>query len=264
MSYLYELLESIRVVISLVFLSYASWHDYRSREISNRVWVFYAPLGLTLTLLQIFATNQSSLIVLALSFVVLTGMTFALFYIGFFGGADVMAFICLSLALPFELVSFKPLLGVVSPIYSISIFGNAVLASAVTAVGILLYNILCFTRTSGGFFEGLEDEPINKKILALLTGYKIELSTLKRKLFLAPMEELSRGDDGRIVHRLRLFKRTDVEREASVAKLEEFRGDLQKIWVTPYLPYIVFITIGLVMTLFVGDIMFWLVRYLIN
>jgi len=254
----------VRVVISLVFLSFASWHDYRSREVSNRVWVFYAPLGLTLTLLQIFATNQGSLIVLALSFFVLTGMTVAFFYIGFFGGADVKAFICLSLALPFEPVSFKPLLGVASPLYGMSIFGNAVLASALIAVSVLLYNLSWFVRAGGGLFEGLEDEPIIKKFLALFTGYKIDLSTLKRKLFLAPMEELSRREDGRVVHSLRLFIRTDVDREASVAELEDFTGDLQKIWVTPYLPYIVFITIGLVMTLLAGDIIYWLASYLIN
>lgn len=223
------------------------------------VWLFYAPLGLFLTLLQVFATGQGSLVGLGLSCLVLGGITVPLFYLGFFGGADVKAFISLSLALPFEIVSFTPYLGVISPLYSMSIFQNAVLASAVTGVILLFNNILWRVRTGEEFFEGLDDVSLIKRLLALFTGYKVDLSELKRKFYLVPMEKLSRGENGKLIRSLKLFVGTDVDRDALVAQLEDFAGDLGKIWVTPYLPYIVFIMIGLVVTLLMGDILFWLI-----
>ncbi len=264
MKNLYELLENLRIITSLAFLSYASWHDYKTREVSNRVWLFYAPLGLTLTLLQIFLTNRLSLLtVLVLSLLVLSGITIPLFYLGFFGGADVKAFISISLALPFEPLSSLPRLGAVSPLYAMSIFGNAVIVSALTAVALLFYNILWYVRTGEKLFEGLDHEPKIKKLIAMFTGYKIDVSEFTSKLHLAPMEEPSKGENGMIRRSLKLFIRTDEDRDSLVAKIEAFPGNLQKVWVTPYLPFIVFITIGLLLTLFVGDLIFWLITIIL-
>jgi preflagellin peptidase FlaK len=253
----YEWLDPIRIVLNLAFLSYASWHDYRSREVSNKVWAFYAPLGLTLTLLHVFMTNNLSLLlVLGITFSVFAGITIPLFYLGFFGGADVKAFLCISLAMPFPPISPFPYLGVVSPLYGMSIFGNAVIVSALTAVAMVLYNLFWYARTGTKLFEGLGHEPTIKKLVAMFTGYKIEVSEFRSKLHLAPMEEPSQGENGRLVRTLRLFIRTDEDREAINAQIEELLGDRQTIWVTPYLPFIVFITIGFVLTLLIGDVLF--------
>ena len=34
------------IVLSLIILLYASWSDYKTREVSNRVWAIYAPIAL--------------------------------------------------------------------------------------------------------------------------------------------------------------------------------------------------------------------------
>lgn len=261
---MYDWLDPIRIVLNLTFLSYASWHDYRSREVSNKVWLFYAPLGLILTLLHVFlTTNLSLLLVLGISFAVFAGITIPLFYLGFFGGADVKAFLSLSLAMPFAPVSSFPFLGVVSPLYGMSIFGNAVIVSALTAVAMVLYNLIWYAKTGKKLFEGLPHEPTIKKLLAMFTGYKVTVSEFKTKLHLAPMEEPSKGEDGKIIRTLRLFIRTDVDREAIIAQIEALVGDQQMIWVTPYLPFIVFITIGFVLTLLIGDIIFGVLMVLL-
>ncbi len=260
MNNLYEGLDLLRIVVTLAFLSYASWHDYKSREVSNMVWVFYAPLGLTLTLLHIFLTNNFSLLItLGISFSVFVGITIPLFYLGFFGGADVKVFLCLSLAMPFAPISPLPHLGVVSPLYGMSIFGNSVIVSALTAVAMLLHNLFLYVRTGTKLFEGLDHESTIKKILAMFTGYKVTVSEFKNKLHIAPMEEPSKRENGEIIRTLRLFIRTDIDREALVAQIEDLLGDQQKIWVTPYLPFIVFIMIGFMLTLLVGDIIFGLI-----
>lgn len=260
----YEWLDPIRIILNLVFLSYASWHDYRSREVSNKVWVFYAPLGLTLTLLHVFLVNNLSLLlVLGISFSVFAGITIPLFYLGFFGGADVKAFLCIALAMPFAPIASFPFLGVVSPLYGMSIFGNAVIISALTAVAMVLYNLFWYVRTGKKLFEGLPHESTIKKLVAMFTGYKVAVSEFRNKLHLAPMEEPSKGENGRIIRTLRLFIRTDEDREVIVAQIEKLLGDQQMIWVTPYLPFIVFITIGFVLTLLIGDVIFGVLMMLL-
>jgi preflagellin peptidase FlaK len=252
-----EWLDLLRILLNLAFLFYASWQDYRSREVSNKVWVFYAPFGLTLTLLHVFLMRDLSLLlVLGISILVFAGITIPLFYLGFFGGADVKAFLCVALAMPFAPRPPFPLWGVVSPLYGMSIFGNAVIISALTAVAMVLYNLVWYISTGRSLFAGLSHEPTIKKLVAMFTGYKVPVSVFKHKQHLAPMEALSKGANGQIIRTLRLFIRTDEDREAILAQIEEFVENQQLIWVTPYLPFIVFITLGFVVTLLIGDIIF--------
>lgn len=259
-----EWVHLLSIILTLTVLSYASWHDYRSREVSNKVWAFYAPLGLTLTLLQIFLTNNLTLLpVLGITFAVFAGITIPLFYLGFFGGADVKAFLCIALAMPFPPYAPFPYLGVVSPLYGMSIFGNAVIVAALTAVVMVLYNLVWYVRTGMKLFEGLHHESAIKKAVALFTGYKMEVSEFKDKLHLAPMEEPSQMENGTVIRTLQLFIRTDMDRELIATQIVELLGDQQKIWVTPYLPFIVFITIGFVLTLLVGDILFGMLMMLL-
>jgi preflagellin peptidase FlaK len=254
---MYDWLDPLRILLNLTFLCYASWQDYRSREVSNKVWLFYAPLGLTLTLLHIFLVNDPSLLlVLGISLLVFAGITIPLFYLGLFGGADVKAFLCIALAMPLAPHPPFPFLGVVSPLYGMSIFGNAVIISALTAVAMVLYNLVWYARTGMHLFEGLSHEPSIKKLIAMFTGYKVPVSTFKHNPHLAPMEEHSKSENGQILRTLRLFIRTDEDRETILTQIETLQDNQQLIWVTPYLPFIVFITLGYVVTLLIGDIIF--------
>jgi len=263
---MYEWLEPVKIGLSLIFLSYASWQDYRTREISNKIWILFAPLGLTFTLLQIFLTQQNFLLrTLGISFLVVSVISVTLFYLGFFGGADAKAFICLSITLPFGPILFKPTLNFISNLYSLSIFENAVLVSALTAVGIVIYNISWRIKTGERLFEGLDRESSWKKLIALITGYKVELSKIKKNLHLVPLEKLSKGEDGKITRHLTVFVRADEDNETQITRIKKFFEihDV-KIWVTPNLPFIIFITIGLLVTLLLGDIILWMATLLIT
>jgi len=262
---MYEWLEGVKIGLSLFLLSYASWHDYRKREVPNEVWMLLAPSGLILTLVQIFITPQNSLIIsLASSFLTVTGIALALFYLGVFGGADAKALICLSLILPFPLTVFRPHLGIVSPLFSLSIFDNAILTSALTTVGILAYNLTWSVKTGEKLFEGLEGESSWRKFLALITGYKVEPTKFGEKPHLIPLERLTEEENGRITRHLRVFINVNEE-ETGIENLYRFSEKLNgKIWVTPSLPFIIFITVGLILTLFLGDIILWLAFQIIK
>jgi len=260
---MYELIEAVKIGLSLIFLSYASWQDYKYREVSNEVWMFFAPLGLFFTIFHIFLTQQFFLFIsLVTSSLVVSGISVILFYLGFFGGADAKAFICLSITLPFSSILFKPLLKVISTLFSLSIFNNSIISSALTAVVILFYNISWRIKTGERLFEALEQEPSWKKFLALITGYKVELSKFKKNPHLVPLEEISEGEDGKAIRQLKVFIKVDENKER-FSKINKFSGN-GKIWVTPNLPFIIFITIGLVINLILGDVILWLTSKLIS
>jgi len=262
---MYEWLEGVKIGLSLILLSYASWHDYRKREVPNEVWMLLAPSGLILTLAQIFIASQGSLIPsLVLSFFTVTGIALVLFYLGVFGGADAKALICLSLILPFPPASLRPPLGVISPLFPLSIFDNAILTSALTTVGILAYNLTWSVKAGEKLFEGLEGESSWKKFLVLITGYKVEPTKFREKPHLIPLERLTEEDNGRITRRLRVFINVNEE-ETGTENLDRFSEKLNgKIWATPSLPFMIFITVGLVLTLLLGDAILWLASQIIK
>jgi preflagellin peptidase FlaK len=92
--------------------------------------------------------------------------------------------------------------------------------------------------------------------MAIVPGYKDPVSIFKHEPHLAPMEAPSKSENGQIIRTLRLFIRTDEDRETILTQIETLMGNQQLIWVTPYLPFIVFITLGYVVTLLIGDIIF--------
>src|SRR5512136_1516070 len=96
-----EILTASRIVASLGFLLYASWSDYKTREVSNRVWAIYAPIALTLSLVEFLLFDPSKLPLFGLSVGTTTAIAILLFYSGGFGGADSKALMCIALALPF-------------------------------------------------------------------------------------------------------------------------------------------------------------------
>lgn len=258
---MYDWLEGLKTIMALMILLYASWSDYRLREVSDRAWAVLAPAGLVLTLLHILLTRQNHLLItLALSSLIVSALSIALFYLGFFGGADAKALISLSLTFPYPSSLLKPHLDAIFPLFAISILNNTVLFAALSAIYIATRNVLWRIRTGERLFQGLEEEPSWKKLLALITGYKVEASKLQNTLYLYPLEDLVEAEDGGIKRRLRVFVRADEEREAGISNIKKYSGALSDmVWVTPGLPLLVFMTIGLVTALFLGDIVLWLV-----
>ena len=98
---LQEILTAARVTVTLIFLLYSSWSDYKTREVTNRVWAIYAPIALILSLVEFLVFEPSKLPLFGLSAGITIGFALLLFYSGGFGGADSKAFMCIALALPF-------------------------------------------------------------------------------------------------------------------------------------------------------------------
>ena len=106
-------LDATRLILLAAVIGYAAWKDHQTGEVSNKVWI-YAPFGLCLTFLNCIL-NPELLLVTLLSFGSATVISFTIFYLGGWGGADAKAFLTIAASLPvtpfipFNLVFMYPL-----------------------------------------------------------------------------------------------------------------------------------------------------------
>jgi preflagellin peptidase FlaK len=268
-----EILEALRVLTSLTLLIYASWSDYKTREVSNNVWILFAPLAFALTFADLYLYESSdALFSYSISFGLTAAFAIILFYTGGFGGADAKALMCLALALPFYPENLpKPLSGEISPIsqsfFSIAVFSNSVLLAAATAVYLFFYNVFWHKKTRRKLFEeGYQNESLGRKILVLITGYKVSTSKLKEKWHLYPLEDTEENPENGFKRKLVLIPK-DEDRNAIVERLTkavEAEKIQDTVWATPGLPMLIFITAGLIIALFFGDIVWTCIRLLLR
>jgi preflagellin peptidase FlaK len=266
-----EIFEAAKVTLSLAFLLYASWSDYKTREVTNRVWILYAPTALLLSIAGLLLYDSARLPLFGLSVGITVAIAFVLFYSGGFGGADSKALMCIALALPFcPTALFTPVLASgVSPlsqnIFPLTIFSNAVLVAAFSGVALLLYNLFWRVKTGQKIFEDtLANEPFLKKVLVLITGYRVSVAKLKEKWHIYPMEDIVEENGADAVKRRLVVVPKDEGRDEIVARLSKAvdAGKIgAKVWATPGLPMLIFVTIGLIIALLFGDIVWFLVSF---
>jgi preflagellin peptidase FlaK len=267
------MLAATRTSLALIFLLYASLSDHKTREVSNIVWTMFAPSAFALTFIELFLYpyKTSDMPLYGLSFGLTAAFAVILFYSGGFGGADAKALMCLALALPFYPENlFTPISGIISPIsqtfFPITVFSNSVLLAAATVVYIFLHNIFWRKRTGKKLFEGHENESFGKKVLILMTSYKVSVDKLNEKWHLYPVEDIEQNIGDGFKRKLVVIPR-DENRNAIVERLSKAveEGNIEDaVWATPGLPMLIFITAGLITALFFGDILWICVKFLLG
>jgi preflagellin peptidase FlaK len=256
------ILDAARIILSLSFLLYASWSDWKKREVSNRVWIVFAPLAFSLTLAQFVLLAQEPLLNYLISFAITSVMAVALFYAGAFGGADAKALMCIALALPSP-IRLMSSVSLFLPIFPFTVFSNAVLLAALTVVYALFRNFVWKVRAKAGLFAGFENESFLRKITVLITGYKVEPASLEKSPHSYPLEDIIAKENGGTERKLLAFPK-DETRETIVSRIlsASREGKIQKgVWVTPGLPLLIFITAGLIIALLVGDLVWIILRF---
>lgn len=252
-----ETIDMAAIVVSLFFFGLGSYYDVKAREVDDWVWLLYAPIGVALTVLRVFY-DPSLLNDTLLSIGITALFSFALFYFGLFGGADFKAIVCLGLTLPLPPTSFQPVIGYVHPVFPLVVVIEGFVCEAFAAVWIGLKNLLSYAREGRTMFDGLEHESRWRKASAMILGYPTEVSKLRSTFYLYPMEQITRDEEG--THRsLKLYVNAEADREEEVRKFCESADQVGyggKVWVTPGLPMLVFVLIGLGLTLILGDVIF--------
>ena len=120
--------------------------------------------------------------------------------------------------------------------------------------GITVYNIVTMIRNPGEMFEALEREPYWKKIIAFVTAVKVDVRKIRKGSHYMQLEDFSKDENGKVRRHLKISARLEDEEETS-NNIEQIPEEIVgKIWATPGLPFLIFITLGFILALFVGDI----------
>jgi len=249
-------LELTRILLTLIFLSVSSWYDFKFREVSDRIWLLFAPISFILTFMQYYLeftieADYSIFLFWLLSLGVTIPLSLLLFYLGFFGGADAKALICLSFAMPaypsISIAQFNSML----PVFPLAVLVNAVSVASMFTLVITCHNIIEYLHIRGEMFRGFEHEPCWKKMLVFITGVRINPKRLKDSHYI-PLEYAVKGKGGEVTRHLRVSPQ--IEEECPVCA-ETFSG---RIWATPGLPFLIFMTVGYVIALLLGDFVDWM------
>jgi preflagellin peptidase FlaK len=246
-------LDLIGLLASFAFLGYSSWRDIVSREVSDRVWFISFPVGLVLIATRLIV-QASSWLAIFLSVISAVALSVALPYLGLWGGADGKAFICLALMNPVIPALGENLSHILNPLFPLVVFSNAYIASLASVLYPVQRNLRA--RRRHPLFEGLEHEPFLRKVVAFFTGYRVPVGELESKPFLFLIE--SADDQGSATKRhLRFQLRVDLDRQKELEDLKTLMesGPVNvTVWTSPGLPFLVFLTLGLGLSVLFGDI----------
>src|SRR5256712_8094986 len=180
------------LIVSLGVLIAASLSDLKTREVSNRFWIIYAPVAAALFLARIVFVPEAA-VIFFVSAVATIVVAFLLFQFGAMGGADSKALMCIALALPVAPTFLSPLWQGPLTFYPfpIAILVNSFLLSVSMMFILLGKNILSRSSAKKGLFQGFEKESILRKALVLLTSYKTSFNALQSSTHLYPAEQVA-------------------------------------------------------------------------
>jgi preflagellin peptidase FlaK len=229
----------VAVLFSFMFIDFGSSSKEGSKR-GNTVATILAIIAFITIIFQFYSLSGSTLFYQLLTIPLLIIIFFVFFQMRILhGGADAKAMMAIAILMPFypyffefPLIRFTPdrvaeAMELFFP-FAFLVLMNSVLFVIWVFLAFIVYNS---SKKDFGFPE-------------MLLGYKMAIDEIENK-FVWPMERIVDGE--RI---LVLFpKKTDTE---SLKKLKEM--DIKRIWVTPKIPFIVFITAGFVISVFIGNI----------
>lgn len=218
-------LNHLRIILALGMLGYASYTDVTKREISDFVWIVF---GVLAAVMLIFEPNLSDALLNIGFALIVAPLVLIIWRIGFFGGADAFAIIVLAALVPQITLTD----GMITPF---TILTNAVIISIIPLFFNLFRNLFEIARKND-IFEGF-NEPIGKKITAMFLGYKA-----KNPKYGFSLEK-------------KAGKNKKLNLVLHHAEYAEF-CNTTNTWITPGVPYMLFIAVGFVAQLLYGDIIF--------
>lgn len=234
------MLMDIRLVLCGVMLFVSAYFDLKSREVEDRLWWIFGALGLALTAAEaLLGFNPNQLLMYLASTAVSGAVAFTLYYLGFYGGADAKALLVCALITPI----FDRHL-TIHPFTPLIILVNSTILTASLAIYYGLSNLI---RILSGekIFEGLEHEPIYRKALASIFGFRVK-SKVGSFYFLMEKEECGK----------RRFN-------FNLLRVDEDFTSKEDVWVTPGIPLLAFMAAGFVVAVFFGDLLAYILKALV-
>ncbi|MGI0047648.1 MAG: A24 family peptidase C-terminal domain-containing protein [Nitrosotalea sp.] len=218
--------DSIRIILALSMLGYATYSDLKNREINDFLWVIFG--GISVILIFFTSDMMQMLTNVGISLIVAPAVII-IWRLGFFGGADAFGLIVLAALVPEFSFSGE----LITPF---TVLTNSVILSIVPVIFNISRNLIALVKHED-IFGGLENETRRNKILALFLGYRA-----KNPKFSFSIEKY----DG-----------TQRKLDFSLKNADDAEFCSSKdTWVTPGIPYMIYVTFGFIVQLVHGDIIF--------
>ena len=218
----------IRILFALAMLGTATIIDIRSREISDLIWIVFGVISGILLFLEPNIIEAAFGVGFAL---IVAPLVLILWRFGLFGGADALGLIVLSALAPMATLSDS----VVSPF---SVVVNSALLSVTPMAVNFIRNSILILRKEDIFHDF--DETTSKKIFAMFLGYRSKNPKYSFSL------ETQVGKKKRLNIALH---NSDTAEYCTTPDT----------WVTPGLPFMIFILGGFVIQLLFGDVILSLI-----
>lgn len=213
----------VRIILALVMLSSATIIDIKKREISDLMWVVFGAISVIILLFEPDMVKAG----LGVGFsLIVAPLVLILWRFGLFGGADALGLIVLAALAPMATFSDST----VSPF---SIVVNSALLSISPMIINFVRNSIRILRKENIFQDF--DEPVSKKIFVMFLGYKSKNPKYSFSL------ESQIGKKKRL--NIALHNSDNAEYCTT-----------PNTWVTPGLPFMIFIFGGFILQLLFGDI----------
>ncbi len=229
------ILDLLRLFIGLIILSYASYTDIKTRKASNINWLIMGGIGGILLVVQYFTVGFGTQINYLIFIPIMIALVYVLFQLRLiFGGADAKALMAIAILVPLApAISQFPLWDRSLMPASWFIFSNSVILFLFIPLSLLLFNIA----------------KRNIQFPYALLGYKMDIKKARDK-FVWPLEKIVDGK--------RKFsympKNFEIEDE-----LDEFeKNGINKIWITPKIPFMIPLLAGFICAFVLGDILYYL------
>lgn len=216
-------IHGIRILTAVGMLLIASAIDLWKREIHDSLWIAF---GVTAVVFLFVEPNISSAVLTIGISMMIVPLAIAIWRIGFFGGADAFCLIVLAGLVPMVTLSSNT----VTPFTTLT---NAAILSIIplfTNASRNLINILNHKDIFYGF-----DETRFRKICAMFLGFRS--ANPKYSFSIEKIENGQKKMNFSLHH----------------AENAEF-CDTKDTWVTPGIPYLLYITGGFLIQLFLGDL----------
>jgi preflagellin peptidase FlaK len=214
----------IRIILALVMLLTASFLDIRKREINDMLWIGFGAISVVL----IFFDTDVWHTVFTLAFaMIIAPVALLLWRLGIFGGADALCLIVLASLAPMQTLNNTQ----ITPFTSLT---NAAIFSIAPIFVNIVRNMIAVLRKED-LFKGVEASKLNRA-MAFCIGYK----TKNIPKYSFSMERMTDG-----IRKLD-FSLKHAENETFCTA--------ENTWVTPGIPYIIYITAGFITQIFYGDL----------
>ncbi len=231
-----EIIHVIKVLVAFAFLLEASRRDLKSRIVENELWLYMLLTLLPLCFLEYFL-SPFNLLFAAAQAVFVIAFSYAVYWLGLYGGADAKALMVLAITFPvYPSFYVFPVLGKGMGMFAFSTLANSVIVAPLLVILLFVKNVL----------KGDLELPY------CLIGYREKLENIKFHNLLEYVE------GKKVVKR---FKGIEAD-EKELEKLK--KAGVREVWVSPALPFICFITAGFLVAVFVGNLLYVFIKAILS